>query len=424
MVLTVLLLIALTLFSGYEKKFNEAENIADFFNKNKFLKDSKIFDIEKNYSFSGNYELALSWLDLGTIRMLDQDLSGALALFLDKETMTYKDYFNKWNILLRLWVKHFNKDDIKSQEYLLWATNSYNTAIKNIETDEKLRNSCFENISIAINLRNLLEIKSYIIFLAEFIKKTDNIISQIKDLQLVIINQIQSLQKFEKGVRDEELKKCINNIKKEIVENYNWLTSNESFFSKIRENLLTALERIKNKRSVNKKYMENKKKLEKKFQWSLNTMLDYFKKFQKLQWELSNIIESKDENKLRQLCKEQDENKDEEEDEDVKDAYKNLSKLLDQQQQNQQQEQWQESQASGSNQNMHFDMTDQQMEKYSEKIEQQNKEWIEKIEERKNSEWYKPSELLNELFKEFLWEDKDFRNEENSDFNWNTPRNW
>gem|GEM_PF-3048770 len=47
-------------------------------------------------------------------------------------------------------------------------------------------------------------------------------------------------------------------------------------------------------------------------------------------------------------------------------------------------------------------MTDQEMKNYSERIEKQNQEWIEKIEERKNSEGYEPSELLNQLFKSFL----------------------
>lgn len=420
-ILIILLLITLVLFSNYEEKFSEAEKIDSFFQDNKFLKESKSFDLNENYSFTGNYEIALSGLDLWNVRMLDQNLSGALELFIDKETMTYKDYFNKWNILLRLWVKYFNKDETKAQEYLLWAISSYNIVASNLEVDMKIKDASFENISIAMNLRNLLQIKSYIIFLAELTKKTNYIITGIKKLELVITKQIQALQQLEKWLKDESLKKCINNIKKEMVENYNWLASNESFFQKIRENLLNALEKMKNNQNVNRKYMEKKNELETRFQWSLNTMLWYFEGFQKLQWEVYDIIESKDENKLRQLCEEQ-KNEPEENDEDVENAYKNLSELLDQQQLEQQKE-WQKSQASNSNQDMHFDMTDEQIKNYSEKIEKQNQEWIEKIEERKNSEGYEPSELLNQLFKSFLGEDRDFYNRETPDFDWTTPRN-
>ncbi len=419
-ILIILLLISLTLFSKYENKFQEAKEISKFFSKNKFLKENKYFDIEKKYSFTGDYKSVLSGLDLWTIKMLDQDLSGALEVFSDKKIMTYQDYFNKGNILLKLWIDNFNTDENKAEEYLLWAINSYNIIVRNTELNSKIKNDSLENIDITLNLKNLLELKSYIIFLATLTKKTNIILSQIKNLKSIIIEQIQALQEFEKQLKDNDLKLCINNIKKEMVNNYNWLESNESFFQKIKENLLSALEKIKTKKKINKQYMEKKKELKKRFQWSLDTMVSYFKDYYELQWKISDILKSKNEQKLKQLCKEQQDKQ--KNNKNLEDAYQNLSELLNQQQQ--QQEEWQKSQASGTNEIHHFDLSDQEIERYSERIEQENQKWIKQIQKRKNSEDYNPAKLLDELFKKFMWEDKDFRNQEIPNINWTNSRNW
>gem|GEM_PF-3169199 len=63
-ILSILLLITIILFGSYEEKFSEAEKINGFFQDNEFLKESKSFDLNEKYSFTGNYEFALSGLDL------------------------------------------------------------------------------------------------------------------------------------------------------------------------------------------------------------------------------------------------------------------------------------------------------------------------------------------------------------------------
>lgn len=369
-----------------------------------------------------DYNLELSNIDISNLRLLNQDFSWAKSLIYKTNQYSYKDLYNLWNIYLLQAYKYFSTNKTWSIDLTKKALAFYETSLKNIPL-YKSKKPIISNLNISQTFLNFLYVYScdnLFIKMISKIKKIDDLISDVLYILKKQHNVLDNRSKY------KDLKYCIQSFKNDIDNNIYTLYETKIFFNKVNSGLGVLLKDFQwNEVSC----YQQSPIIKSKYKESILSSYDYYKKFLYKQKQLLEIFEKANKKQMDFLCnnKQKLANKQKQENEKMKNNFNKLRDLIQKQQAQQKKKNQQEQQNKENNKarkhdnnkkekgnkNYKWDKDSNKIDKmYNEKIEsleKQNKNLIEQIQKEKTQDNYNPLEYLNELFKEFYANDKDFK---------------
>ena len=384
-----------------------------FSNYQDYIKFSKLKS-QNTIPFS-NYKYNTKFLniDIANLKLLNKDFSWAKNMLYKTNEYSYKKLYNLWNIYLLQAYNNFSKNKTWYINLTKQASAFYETSLENIPS-YKNKKQILSNLNIAWNFLNFLYVHTCDNLFVNMIKKVIKINKLIPDIINVLENQETTLNK---RLKYDDLKICINSFKKDVNKNISTLYDTKDFFDKANNWLKISLKSFQWNEVV---CYQQSPAIKSKYKESISSSYEYYTKFLKKQKDLLKIFDKANKKQIKLLCDNKNKLADKQNKENTK-MNKNFNNLKDLAQKSehkrQQSEQKQEEQGRIKEQNKKDTKKNEQKnkeenKKYSNKVqslEKQNKDIIEQIQKIKTQDNYNPLKYIQDLFKEFYANDKDFK---------------
>lgn len=349
---------------------------------------------------------------LSNIYLLSWDYQSALDN-LNWNEWTF--YFNLGNIELFKWYNYIKsekeEDIIQSYESLNSSLNNYERAQEYITGTENINILNYMNLNIITwyKLKYMSMVKLCIYYFKNIVTSLTDLQDKIDELNDIFLSELRELKQL-LPTKDKSIDNCLKNFIDIIMLSKDWLSSVKQF---IENSKSPSLQKISN--SIDEKYNCYEKratdiawindaitKINKSISWHYQT--HSYILWLLTQKEFGSIIELCQ--NPQNMWQQQDQfNK------ELNDWLEQLNKLLNEQESNENNQDKQNE--LFRDEPVHTDILDEQEKQLMEEIENLNKNWIEEMEKTKSSRWYHPENYLKQLFKQFIWNDKDFKEAEN-----------
>lgn len=366
----------------------------------------------------------LSWLNLDSmdaynVNLLGKSLTWAISKLLNNKEYSYKDFYNLWNLYLLKSFSWFNNNNSSSWSWYVESAQkaiSYYYSAIDTSPPQNNKSHILNNLNIAKSFLSVLYAYDCNNVFLDMLNKLKSLISIIPYTVETLKNQYLALERFSQY---EDLKECVKIFQNSSQTNASLLLQNQDFFKKIQKSINSKWKELS--RDENLCYQQIPL-LREKYQNSISLSLLYFQDFDKKQKSLLKVFKNWDAKHMKDLCDnldklEENQNK---KNNDIIQNLNNLQDLLDQETQKKEKNK-DKSKQKTEDKDWWASENSWENWKYSQKLEElkrQNTDIIKQIQRLKTNPDYKPMKYIEELFKEFYWNKRDFIHWQRQNSSW------
>lgn len=361
------------------------------------IKDSNLIDDLNNY--------------IANIKLLQNDYDTSLEKLTGED---WKYYYNLWNVQTLKWYDLLNMSGYAQVAEWYWffqqAIENYNKSSQLMWTWDDEWKKIINNRNKSYYLRYLGGLKIVMISLTKITNTLNELLDKVLALTKILDEESELIKSLMDSNVDKNTRECLLLLNKELGESMVSVSNIKDFLNYFKSGLVKKYEKIVEDPD---NLLQNIDTLSGSVGAASSKISISLDEFLKQYWYKNIALRSKNTDIIKSLCESWRSWWQDNKNAQLNEWIDELNKLLwdnpwDEQKQTQKSD---DQPIKNWDQPMHQNIPQWYEKQLMENIMNQNKSWINEMQQLKSQSWYDPKQYLDKLFKDFLWNQKDFSNQ-------------